>query len=153
MAKRNNFVAGLAGLLQGVNDGAQQSFVNKVANTELGWKDPNRALTQEELDRLAAEAFKSGTAYQMAYQAPGTVSLPQILASFRLHTNQALNPAGYSVDTGEKNQPVPTMGIQGLPGPSAPAGPSTPAAPIAVSRGGYTPQDLIDYARKQGWAK
>lgn len=160
MAKRNNFTAGLAGLLQGVNQGAQQSYANKVAQTELGWKDPNRPLGDEELNRTGLDILGKAYAAQAMYPTlPGTTqqtidpqAIVQLLKSYKGIINPSMN-AGFDPSSGLPNTATPMMQVQGLPGASAPAGAATPAAPTMVSRSGMNPQLIVDEMRKRGLVK
>jgi hypothetical protein len=159
MAKRNNFTAGLAGLLQGVNQGAQQNYANKVAQTELGWKDPNRPLGDEELNRTGLDILGKAYAAQAMYPTlPGTSqqtidpqAIVKLLQSYRGIVNGSQG-AGFSPDTGMPNTATPTMQVQGLPGASTPPGAATPVAPTSVNRAG-TLQSVADEMRRRGLFK
>jgi len=158
-----NPVRGLAALLQGYNTGAQQKFVNQ--NT-----DRNAPIGENEMMRMASENYQKGLANQMAYSPigqqmngqdfwkavqalQGSMRPTNIAPGSPSPTSYAVAPQGYDPSSGQPNPIDPVQQIQGLPGASLPQGAAQPAAPVKVSRGGYSAQDLIDYARKQGWAQ
>jgi hypothetical protein len=136
--KRNpSFVGGLASLLQGYQQGQQQGLQNKIATTELGWKDPNRPISDPEMERMMMENYQKGLASQLAY-APVTgsqsMTFPQFKALIQSGQSAMRNGAGYDPMTGQPNPTQPVQQIQGLPGASIPQGGAAPAAPVAVDR-------------------
>jgi hypothetical protein len=132
------FTGGLAALLQGFNQGTQNSFENRMLGRQVDWKDPNRPISEPEMERMMMENYQKGLASQLAY-APMTGSQSMTFPQFKalVASGQAAmngGNAGFDPMTGQPNPVNPVQQIQGLPGASIPPGPAQPAAPVAVDR-------------------